>query len=69
VAADEKVNGTERVNLRLSTELCAYLDQLAEIGIHGKTPTEVGKTLIAIEVERLVREGVLKLRKSRNRSA
>jgi len=63
----ESANGTGRVNLRVSAEIASYLEQLAKIGIHGKTPTEVAKTLIAIEIERLVREGVLTLRGSSTR--
>ena len=51
-----------RVHVRMSVEVVKYLDQLAAIGIHGKTRAEVAKTLIGNEVERLVREGILTLR-------
>ena len=51
-------NGT-RINIRSSDEIVGYLDDLAEIGIHGKTRTEVAKALIATQIERLIREGLL----------
>ena len=50
-----------RVNIRTSPEIVGFLDQLAEIGIHGKTRSEVAKTLISNEVERLIREGMISL--------
>ena len=50
-----------RVNIRTSPEIIGFLDQLAEIGIHGKTRSEVAKTLISNEVERLIREGMISL--------
>jgi len=50
-----------RVNIRTSPEIIDFLDQLAEIGIHGKTRSEVAKTLISNEVERLIREGMISL--------
>lgn len=57
-------NETARVYIRPSGEVAAYLDQLAKIGIHGKTRSEVAKTLIGNEIERLIRERVLRLRKA-----
>jgi hypothetical protein len=56
-------NGTVRIDIRTSEENGAYLDQLASLGIHGKTRSEVAKTLLGYEIERLVRDGLLKLRK------
>lgn len=56
-------NGTARIDIRPSEEVAAYLDQLAAIGIHGKTRSEVARTLVGYEIERLIREGILKLRK------
>ncbi len=41
MASGEK-NGA-RVNVRISAEMAAYLEMLAQIGIHGKTQTEVAK--------------------------
>ena len=40
----------------------AYLEDLAELGIHGTTPTEVARTLLTVEVERLVKDGFIRLR-------
>ncbi len=59
MAGEDNGNGSERVNLRLSPEIVAYLERLAELGIHGKTPSEVAKTLIGREIERLIREDFL----------
>jgi hypothetical protein len=56
-------NDTSRISIRPSTEVAAYLDQLAEVGIHGKTRSEVARTLVGNEVERLVREGILQIRR------
>lgn len=53
-----------RLNIRSTPEVIGFLDQLAEIGIHGKTRSEVAKTLISNEIERLVREGILVLQNS-----
>jgi len=55
-------NGSVRVDIRISEEVAAYLDQLTLIGIHGKTRSEVARTLIGYEIERLIREGIVKLR-------
>ena len=60
---DPNENGTVRIDIRPSQEIGAYLDQLAGIGIHGKTRSEVARTLVGYEIERLVRDGILKLRK------
>lgn len=57
-----------RVNIRATKEVVEYLDDLARIGIHGKTRTEVAKILISNAVERLIKEGFLKLRGSNPRS-
>lgn len=52
-----------RVNIRTSPEITDFLEQLADIGVHGKTKSEVAKTLISNEIERLIREGMISLRK------
>lgn len=56
-----------RINIRASKEVVGYLDDLARIGIHGKTRTEVAKTLISNAVERLIKDGFLTLRGSDSR--
>lgn len=58
-----------RINIRASKEVVGYLDDLAKIGIHGKTRTEVAKTLISNAVERLIKDGFLALHRSDPRSA
>jgi hypothetical protein len=45
-------------------EVAAYLEALAKVGIHGKTPAEVAKALVGNEIERLIREGIIPLRKT-----
>jgi hypothetical protein len=53
-----------RINIRTTTEVCEFLDQIVDIGIYGKTRSEVAKSLISIEIERFIREGILLLNKN-----
>jgi hypothetical protein len=62
VPRQPNLSETTRVAVSLSSELAAYLDDLVEIGIHGKTRSEVAKSLISVEAERLIRDGFLRLR-------
>ena len=52
---------TKRINLRVQPKFHAYLEELARLGIHGDNPTEVAKVLLTLQVERLVREGFIKV--------
>ena len=52
-----------RIYIRPSQEIVQYLDELAALGIHGKTRTEVAKTLVGNEIERLIEKGFLQIRK------
>ena len=52
-------NDGHRINIRITSEIIDYLDQLVAIGIHGKTKSEVAKSLISNELERLVRVGLI----------
>ncbi len=52
-----------RINIRPSDEVLEYLDDLVKIGIYGKTRTEVAKTLVYQQIERLIKERILVLRK------
>lgn len=61
----KKQNG-ERLNLRVPSQLCEYLQELADLGIHGDTRSDVARTLLTYEVERLIRESFLKLRQAKN---
>jgi hypothetical protein len=54
---------TADIHVTASKEVEAYLEELAGIGIHGKTPSEVAKFLIGYGIERLIREGIIKLRR------
>jgi hypothetical protein len=55
---------TAPISIRPSAEVAAYLAELAKVGIHGKTPAEVAKALVGNEIERLIREGIIRLRKT-----
>jgi len=57
-------NNSATILIRPSAEVAFYLDELASIGIHGKTRAEVAKTMVGTEVERLIREGIVRLRKT-----
>ena len=59
--AQGKRNG-KSIHIRASAEIVAYLEELAEIGIHGKTPSEVAKSLIGQGVERLIENRVIAIR-------
>ncbi len=52
-----------RINLTVSEQVSGYLEQLADLGIHGTKPTEVASALVSREIERLIREGLLKVSK------
>jgi len=51
----------ERVYLTLTKEQYMYLEKLAKLGIHGKSVSEVSKSLISREIERLISSGFIKL--------
>lgn len=50
-----------RINLTVSDQVDRYLQQLADMGVHGSKPTEVASALLSREIERLIREGFLQL--------
>lgn len=50
---------TTRITISTSAEVATYLDQLTQLGIHGKTRSEVAKTLIGNSLERLMKDGLL----------
>lgn len=58
----KKVPEGQRLNVRMSSTLHAYLGDLSDLGLHGDTRSDVARTLLAGEVERLIREGFIKLR-------
>jgi hypothetical protein len=59
--AGRKSTKTKRVTVTVTEPAYDFLDRLSEIGIHGGSPTEVARKLIENEIERLVRDGILKL--------
>ncbi len=46
----------------MSPVLHAYLGDLSDLGLHGDCRSDVARTLLRREVERLIKEGFLKLR-------
>jgi hypothetical protein len=54
---------TNRLTFSPSAELVAYIDDLVHIGIYGKGRAEVVNTLVAREIERLIREQFLQVRR------
>jgi hypothetical protein len=57
-----KTAEVERLNIRMSPVLHAYLGDLSDLGLHGDCRSDVARTLLGREVERLIKEGFLKLR-------
>ncbi len=55
-----------RINLTVTEQVERYLIQLSDLGIHGSKPTEVASALISREIERLVKDGFLKLDKQKS---
>ena len=66
LAMPKKCQTGERLNLRIPPQLNEYLQELSDLGIHGDTRSDVARTLLTYEVERLIRENFLKLRPSKN---
>lgn len=52
---------TERLTLSATPQIKYYLSKLVEIGLYGKTETEVANTLVAREIENLIERGHIKL--------
>jgi hypothetical protein len=59
--AEDETSGNLVVSVRTTPEIIQFLNRLAKIGIHGKTKTDVARYLISNGIERLAREGFLKL--------
>lgn len=55
------VRKSVRINLTVSEQVERYLVELSASDIHGSKPTEVASTLISREIEKLFKEGFLKL--------
>jgi hypothetical protein len=61
----KNINDTSRIYIRASSQIAGHLESLANLGIHGNTASEVAKHLVQNEVERLVKEGFLKLKQEK----
>ena len=59
MARERNKNESARLYIRPSAAVVSYLEELARLGVHGTTPSEVAKTLVGNEIERLMRDGVL----------
>jgi hypothetical protein len=64
----KKSKDGERLNLRISVQLNGYLLDLSDLGVHGTTRSDVARALLTNEIERLIREGFLKMRSKDGRS-
>ena len=53
--------GRTRITVRLSKRLVECLEAVVDVGIHGASTAEVARKFIENEVERLVREGLIKI--------
>jgi len=54
-------SGRTRFTVRISERLADYLDAAVKLGVHGATNAEVARKFIENEIERLVREGMIKI--------
>ena len=43
--------------------MCKYLDDLVELGLHGDTRSDVARALLTSQLERLIKDGFLELKK------
>jgi hypothetical protein len=53
----------ERLGIRVPHKLCVYLDDLVSFGLHSDTRSDVTRILLTNEVERLIREGFLEVKR------
>lgn len=54
---------TIRLTFSPSAEIVSYVDDLVRIGIHGKARADVVNAMVVREIERLIKEGFLQLRR------
>ena len=67
MARSPNANNTDRIQIRVSSQIATYLDDLVALGIHGSTPSEIAKHFVENEVERLIKDGILGIRKPMKR--
>ena len=58
---------TTRLTFSPSAEIVSYIDDLVRLGIHGKGRADVVNSMVVREVERLIKEGFLQLRRAEAR--
>lgn len=63
VARAKNLVETTRLTFSPSAEIVSYVDDLVRLGIHGKGRADVVNAMVVREVERLIKEGFLQLRK------
>ena len=63
VARTKNLVETARVTFSPSAEVVSYVDDLVRLGIHGKARADVVNAMVVREIERLIKEGFLQLRK------
>ena len=54
---------TSRLTFSPSAQVVAYLDDLVRLGVHGKGRADVVNALVVREIERLIKEGFLHIRR------
>jgi hypothetical protein len=65
MARGRPANGDDgvRCDVRPSSDQAAYLDDLVQTGLYGRTRTEVARYLIVQGLERLIQAGILTVRR------
>lgn len=58
---EASTNGRTRFTVRISERLADYLDAAVKVGVYGSSPAEVARKFLENEVERLIREGLIKV--------
>ena len=61
VSEEPAGNGRTRFTVRISERLADYVEAVAKLGVHGSTSAEVARKFIENEIERLIREGLIKI--------
>jgi hypothetical protein len=67
VSRKPNANRTARVYLRPSAAVATYLDEIASVGIFGKTRAEVAERLIGSGIAQFLKDGLMaEARRPRN---
>lgn len=54
-------NGRTRITVRLTDRLAECLEAVLDLGVHGGSTAEIARKFIENEVERLIRERLIKV--------